>query len=117
MTIKQSWSRRRGTALAAAVATGLVVSMLVTPAAHADDKTKGGPQPPAFIDRAGKAIEKGVKKVGEGASWVGEKVGEGAKKVGAAVDRGAATAGKKMGVDSKGANTPQKKAEPANAGR
>lgn len=96
----------------------VLLSMTALPAAHADDnKAKGNPQPPAFIDRAGKAIEKGVKKVGEGASRVGEKVGEGAKKVGAAVDRGADKAGKKIGVDTNAPPAPRKKAEPGNAGK
>jgi hypothetical protein len=94
----------------------VVASMTVVPVAHADDKAKSGPQPPAFVDRAGKAIEKGVKKVGEGASWVGEKVGEGAKKVGGAIDRGAEKAGKKAGIDTR-ADAPRKKAEPQNAGK
>jgi hypothetical protein len=99
-----------------AIATSAV--WFAAPAAFADDAAKGsGPQPPAFIDRAGKAIEKGVKKVGEGATWVGEKIGEGAKKVGSAVDRGAEKAAKKAGVDTSKPDPARKKAEPENAGK
>lgn len=99
------------------LALSTLAALLGASFAHADDSKKGNPQPPAFVDRAGKAVENTVKKVGQGASKVGEKVGEGAKKVGAAVDRGADAAGKKVGVNTKGPDAPQKKAEPQNAGK
>lgn len=95
----------------------LAVSLAMTQVALAQDKPPANPQPPAFVDRAGKAIDNTARKVGKGAAKVGEKVGEGAKKAGAAVDRGAKTAGKKVGVDTSKPDSPRKKAEPANAGK